>query len=278
MTFRCSALRFFFGLSLFCLAPAVCDTAYSQEAAAPEAAAAAPAGTTAAPKEAPAQPSMLVWLIHTSGWIGAIILGLSFYLVASVTRNFMELRRPRFLPDDIVDECTRLAESRDFLGIYKQVSGDESFFSLLLSTGISELRNGLAEAREAMERVADAQIIDMERKISMIAVLGTLGPMIGLLGTLKGMISSFSVIAISNEQLRPSEVAGGISEALVLTFEGVGLSIPAIFFFAYFRNRIMGLSSEAAAVADGFLRRVYDGMRSKAPATSEGAAPPPAAS
>jgi biopolymer transport protein ExbB len=72
----------------------------------------------------------------------------------------------------------------------------------------------------------------MERKISMIAVLGTLGSMFGLLGTLKGMISSFSVIAMSDTQLRPSEVAGGISEALLLTFEGVMLSVPAIFLFA----------------------------------------------
>ncbi len=80
----------------------------------------------------------------------------------------------------------------------------------------------------------------MEKKISMLAVLGTLGPMIGLLGTLKGMIASFSVIAMSDTQLKASQVAGGISEALLLTFEGVALSVPAIYFFALFRNRVVG--------------------------------------
>ena len=74
---------------------------------------------------------------------------------------------------------------------------DDSFFSRLLTTGITELPNGLAEAREAMERVGEAITAEMEKKISMLAVLGTLGPMIGLLGTLKGMIASFSVIARS---------------------------------------------------------------------------------
>ena len=93
----------------------------------------------------------------------------------------------------------------------------------MLTTGITELPNGLAEAREAMERVGEAITAEMEKKISMLAVLGTLGPMIGLLGTLKGMIASFSVIARSDVQLKASEVAGGISEALVLTFEGVAL-------------------------------------------------------
>ncbi len=111
----------------------------------------------------------------------------------------------------------------------------------MLATGIAELPNGLAEARESMERIGEALTVDMEKKISMLAVLGTLGPMIGLLGTLKGMIASFSVIARSDQVLKASEVAGGISEALLLTFEGVALSVPAIYFFAIFRNRVSTL-------------------------------------
>ena len=56
--------------------------------------------------------------------------------------------------------------------------------------------------------------------------------MIGLLGTLKGMIASFSAIARGGDSLDPTEVAKGISQALLLTFEGVGLSVPAIYFYA----------------------------------------------
>src|SRR4029077_3067507 len=125
-----------------------------------------------------------------------------------------------------------------------------SFFSTALSTGIAELPNGLAEAREAMEKVGESVTAEMEKKISMLAVLGTLGPMIGLLGTLKGMIASFSVIAISGTQLKADEVAGGISEALVLTFEGVMLSVPAIYFYAVFRNRISTITTKTTLIAD----------------------------
>src|SRR5262245_29474120 len=103
----------------------------------------------------------------------------------------------------------------------------------------------------------------MERKISMLAVLGTLGPMIGLVGTLKGMISSFSVIALSDTQLKASEVAGGISEALLLTFEGVALSVPAIFLYAVFRNRVSQISAEVFLEADEFMRRVPTSAKSK---------------
>src|SRR5262245_12663217 len=113
----------------------------------------------------------------------------------------------------------------------------------------------------------------MERKISMLAVLGTLGPMIGLVGTLKGMISSFSVIALSDTQLRASEVAGGISEALLLTFEGVALSVPAIYFFAVFKNRVAKISVDTLLAADELVRRIVQTAKSK-PANVAPPAPP----
>jgi biopolymer transport protein ExbB len=201
--------------------------------------------------------------VETSGWIGAFILALSFYLVASTTRNFMELRQSEISPPDLVADCNQMVGERNYNGLYKRVSEDESFLGTVLTAGIVELRHGLTEARDAMERVEEANVTEMERKISMIAVIGTLGPMIGLLGTLKGMISSFSVIAMSDTQLRPSEVAGGISEALLLTFEGVMLSVPAIFLFAFFRNKINGLTGEASATADGIIRQLNALARSK---------------
>jgi biopolymer transport protein ExbB len=103
----------------------------------------------------------------------------------------------------------------------------------------------------------------MEKNISMLAVLGTLGPMIGLLGTLKGMIASFSVIAQSDAQIKASAVASGISEALLLTFEGVLLSVPAIYFFSVFKNRVSTLSVSTMLQADHFLRRFAQVARSK---------------
>jgi biopolymer transport protein ExbB len=88
-------------------------------------------------------------------------------------------------------------------------------------------------------------------KISYLAIIGTLGPMIGLVGTIWGMIKSFQTIATAGDaQPRTSEVARGISTALFITLEGVSLSVPAIFFFAFFRNRIAQMTMEAMRVAD----------------------------
>ncbi len=203
------------------------------------------------------------WFIKSSGMIGLVILCLSVYFVATVARMFVELRLVTAMPPEVLSRCEAMLEQRDFKGIFNVVKEDDSYFSRVLVTGITELPNGLSEARESMERVADLLTAEMEKKISMLAVLGTLGPMIGLLGTLKGMIASFSVIAVSETQMKASEVAGGISQALVLTFEGVGLAVPAIYFFAVFRNRVSLISVTALTRADEFLRHFAQAARSK---------------
>ena len=161
-----------------------------------------------------------------------------------------------------------MLETRNFKGIYGLVKDDDSFFSRLLTAGITELPNGLAEAREAMERLGEAITTEMEKKISMLAVLGTLGPMIGLLGTLKGMIAAFIVIGQSDQQVKASEVAGALSEALVLTFEGVALAVPSIYFYALFRNRVMYIASSVILTADQFLRHFSHASRAKASAAA----------
>jgi biopolymer transport protein ExbB len=86
------------------------------------------------------------------------------------------------------------------------------------------------------------------------------------------MIASFSVIAMSGHGLDPAKVAKGISEALLLTFEGVALSVPSIFFFAIFRNRVSLIATEAGMEADQFLRHFAHAARAKGPAAGPGAA------
>jgi biopolymer transport protein ExbB len=169
----------------------------------------------------------------------------------------------------------------DFPAIFTLVREDDSFLGRVLTAGMAELPFGLSEARLAMDRTGDAETVGLEKQISMLAVLGTLGPMIGLIGTLKGMISSFSVIAMSDVQLKASEVAGGISEALLLTFEGVALSVPAIYFYAVFRNRVASISASCMVQADLLLRQIARSMRTDGanspglvPASATGGVPP----
>jgi biopolymer transport protein ExbB len=255
------------------------SSAFAQEAKAPAVANDAAPAADAKPAEQPSK-SYVWWFIRSSGLIGLFILILSIYFVATVIRLFLEMRLDVAIPPELLTRFDDMLQRQEYAAIYNTARSDPSLFGRVLTTGLAELPSGLTDARDAMERMADTETVDMEKQISMLAVLGTLGPMIGLIGTLKGMITSFSVIAMSDVQLKASEVAGGISEALLLTFEGVGLSIPAIYFYAVFRNRVAMISSSVVLHADHILRRMAQAAKGKVipapegPAAS-GVAPPP---
>lgn len=207
--------------------------------------------------------NFLVWVARCSGLIGAFLLVLSIYFVAKVFMLFVELREQTAAPPELVHEADELINKRDFRGVYQRLKESDTFFGKIVAAAIPEMPQGLTEAREVMDRAAEAETLVMEKKIGVLAVIGTLGPMIGLLGTLKGMIASFSVIAMSSVELNPSEVASGISEALLLTFEGVALSVPAIYFFSLFRNRVAAISASTTFKADQMLRKIYQASRAK---------------
>lgn len=264
-----------FAIALPLLRPMAVSAQAENEPAATEpteAAAAAPAaGEAAATEGEPEQVSQLWWLIHTSGWIGLVLLIISIYFVALISQLFMELREQVVSPPELLSEWDSHLSKRDYNSIYKSAKESTSELGQLVAAGMASLSSGINEARDAVDRLGEAITVEMEKKISMLAVIGSLGPMIGLLGTLKGMIASFSVIATSGTQLKASEVAGGISEALLLTFEGVALSVPAIYFYAVFKNRVSTLSVQSITRADEFIRRVYSTAQGK------GAAAPAAA-
>lgn len=222
------------------------------EPAAADNAAAAPAG-----EEQPQEQNALMWLIETSGFIGLVILIISFVFVQRVVLLFMDLRPEVVAPADLLQQADQLLQKRDYNAIYKLAQSSDCQLGELLAVGMVSMSSGLEEAREAMSRTGDAIVVHMEKRITLLAVIGSLGPMIGLLGTLKGMIASFSVIATSGAQMKASEVAAGISEALVLTFEGVALSLPAIYFYSMFKDRIAVLTVDVQNIADEFIRKVH---------------------
>jgi biopolymer transport protein ExbB len=213
--------------------------------AAPKAAAPA-SGTTP-----PARENMLSWAIRASGPIGVFLLGLSIYFTALVLRLFMELRVSEAVPAILVDKLEVAIRDKKFQDAYDACKDNDSFLARLVRAGIANLPNGRTEARDAMQTTTEEVVTSLETRISYLAIIGTLGPMIGLVGTIWGMIMSFQEIATAGgSQPKPEKVAEGISTALFITLEGVSLAVPAIFFFAFFRNRIAQMTMEASRVAD----------------------------
>lgn len=256
--------------SLWLAAPAVvaqeAEPAAEEEMAAEDKPAAKKGGAKKDEKAAAVheEPGFVMWVIETGGAIGIFIFLLMGYFVATSIKLFLELQPQVAMPPDLMEDIKQKMEKKDYKGVYQSIKEKDCLFTKFASAGLGELSAGLSEARDAMERVADVQSAEADKKISMLAVLGTLGPMIGLLGTLKGMMASFGSIASGGEQIKSDEVAKGISEALLLTFEGVLLSVPAIYFFAIFKNRTTIMSASTMLATDEFVRKLASAAKAAA--------------
>jgi biopolymer transport protein ExbB len=222
------------------------------------------------------QGSFLGWMIRASGWIGLIIVLMSFYLIALIVWMAQRYRTTVAVPPELISEVQNLLEKAKYNDAYHRLVDDPSFLARVLAAGVRKLPSGLSHAQRAMELANEDMTMEMEHRTTYLATVGTLGPMIGLVGTVYGMIMSFRVIAVSGASAQPSELAAGISTALFATLEGIGVSIPAIFFYAFFRNRIARLSLEVGMAAEPLLEQFAPGVRTtSAPSAGPGPNPSP---
>ena len=217
--------------------------------------------------------SFLRWMVEASGPIGLVILAMSVYLVALIAWMALEYRRSIALPPALIREVGDRLTLKQYTEAFQKVSESSSLLGKVLSAGVRKLPSGLAPAQRAMELANDDATMAMEHRTTYLATVGTLGPMIGLVGTVYGMILSFRVIATAGASPQASQLAAGISTALFATLEGIALSIPAIFFHALFRNQIARLSLEVAMTAEALLEQFAPGVRSPHPLAASAARP-----
>lgn len=209
--------------------------------------------------------SFLAWMIRASGLIGLVILAMSVYLIALIVWMAIQYRKSVAVPEGLLREVTELLAQKNYTEAYQRLAADSSFFARVLASGVRKLPSGLAPALRAMEMANDDASMEMEHRTTYLATVGTLGPMIGLVGTVYGMIRAFQVIATAGSSPQASQLAAGISTALFATLEGIALSIPAIYFYALFRNRIARLSLEVSMAAESLLEQFAPGIRAPHP-------------
>jgi biopolymer transport protein ExbB len=218
--------------------------------------AAPPAAASQAAPAAPLRRSYLTWLYESLGLMYSVIfLGLSFSLVAVFVMNLLVDRRNQILPAGLIEGFERHLEAKQYQEAYELARNDDSFLGKVLSAGLSRLTYGYQPAIEAMQEVGDEESMRLEHLLSYLALIGTISPLFGLLGTVDGMVQAFDVIAQSTVSPKPSELAQGIATALVTTLVGLWLAIPSIAAFNILRNRVSRLVLEVGTVSEGLMRR-----------------------
>ena len=201
--------------------------------------------------------SYLAWATQSLGWFyGLVFLGLSFTLVALFVMNLLTARRENVVPSALVAEFEQHLEAKKMQEAYDLARNDESFLGHVLSAGLAKVSTGYNEAIEAMQEVGEEENMRLEHRLSYLALIGTLSPMIGLLGTVDGMINSFKLIAnTATGAPDPQALAQGISTALFTTFIGLVLAIPALAAYNLLRNRVSRLVLEVGIVSEGLMSR-----------------------
>lgn len=218
--------------------------------------AAEPAATEST-DDAPVQSrNFLGWMIDALGWFWMLVFAaLSFVMVALIMMNLLQVRRDVLLPNDFVEEFEQKLNGKDFQGAYEIARNDDSFVARVLAAGMGRLSRGYPEAVEGMQEAGEDENMALEHRLSYLALIGTVAPMLGLMGTVQGMIASFDKIASSAVSPKPSELAEGISTALFTTLIGLGIAVPAMVFYSILKNRIQRLVLEIGMVSEGLMSR-----------------------
>jgi biopolymer transport protein ExbB len=188
----------------------------------------------------------------------------SICLFALVVLLLLDLRMNVIIPPGFVEEFTDTVNKRQFKQAFDLARNDTSFLGRVLTAGMSRLQYGLEDAREASANMLDSIRSSKDQLNSYLAVIGTLGPLIGLVGTVFGMILAFMSMG-KGGPVNASELASSISKALCITLAGVGLAVPAIFFNAFFKNRITHTSMDCGNIADDLLTQMYHNSKKPAP-------------
>lgn len=218
-------------------------------------------------------------IVFSGGWSGVLIMitliGLSMLAAFFIFDQIMILRRKEVIPPNLAEEI------RQYLAQGRVADADEacrrnpSPLSFVIVNGLAELDYGWHSMEKAMEDAVAEQAAKMYRKIEYLSVIGNLAPMLGLLGTVTGMILAFQQVAVSQGSAGAADLAEGIYSALVTTVAGLVIAIPSLAAFAVFRNRIDQLIAEIAFMAQHVFtpvrRRVTQGSR---PVSAPPSSPP----
>lgn len=210
----------------------------------------------------------LLKFITGGGIIGYIIVLLSIVAVAFVVIHFVQIRRNALIPAERVKGVRELVERGDLEGAleYAALPANDCYYLRVIGAGLKRfLRSpfGAFEIKAAMEEAGAEETARLYRTMDVIATIGSVAPLLGLLGTVQGMIGAFDTVALgaANSANYYGELASNISIALITTFQGLVVAIPCVSIYGYLRNRVDALAGECAQNAEEVVALVEKGSR-----------------
>jgi len=208
-----------------------------------------------AQEETAKKTKSLVDNLKAGGFIGFVIIGCSMVGVSLCVMYAIQIRRDELVPPELLGQVEQLFEDEEYEEAMHVLEANPSFLSSILVAGLARMDEGYEEMEKAMQETGEVETMKLNHKVGYISLIAAITPMLGLFGTVSGMISTFNVIALAEVQPKPSDLAGGISQALVTTYEGLVVAIPMLIVFNIFRNRVMSVVAEVGGITEELMGR-----------------------
>jgi biopolymer transport protein ExbB len=198
-------------------------------------------------------PETFFEIVFSGGLVGITIMVLiilcSIAALALSIEQMLTLRASVLMPEGLRERVQQQLAAGNLKGAFQACDAQPSFLAFLLRTSMAEAESGWTAVEKALEDATAEQTAQLMRRVEYLAVIGNIAPMLGLLGTVVGLLFAFHEVASTQGVARAADLADGIYHALVSTVGGLIVAIPSMAMYAVFRNRVDQLAAEAAYAA-----------------------------
>ena len=191
-------------------------------------------------------------ILQAGGWLMLPITLASVLAVGICIERAWSLRTAEVVPLGLVERLADASDGEFDAGELEALCGQSSL-GRILAAGLLAKARGRERMKEAMQEAAAGVVHDLERYLTTLGTIASISPLLGLLGTVVGMIRVFNAL-LTRGAGNPAVLAGGISEALVTTAAGLVVAIPALIFHRYLLRKVdelvVAMEGQAAALLD----------------------------
>ncbi len=199
-------------------------------------------------------PSMMEDIMDNAGLIGLLIMVVSIVALALIIEHFMSLKREKLAPPHLIDELEALFDEGKFQEAVEVCEAEPTYLTDVVGSGLAKLGHGFETIQTAVFEMAEEKDISLNQKVGWLSLIAAVAPMMGLLGTVNGMITTFGTIAMK-ASVKPGDLAGGIKGALITTLLGLTVAIPVTAAYVFFKNRVTRISIEIGAITEDLFER-----------------------
>ena len=194
-------------------------------------------------------------ILKWGGVVGAIVILMSVAMVALVIEHFVTIKRDKIVPPEVIDEIEALFEEEEYQEALELCESEQNYLTNMLAAALPKLNSGFDTMEEQLDEAHAMEGNKLHTKISYLSLIANLAPLMGLFGTVLGMVGAFNEIVRLGPAVTPKDLANGVQAALITTLFGLAVAIPAIVFFFFFRNRVNRINYELKAIGEDLIER-----------------------